>query len=82
MQKSLVRASASDRDLDFLTRRVISGPSAESEGDEKLHNFLLALEGRSQSGAGPLKEVRLFGEGKRAQGSGKSWELEAYTLTS
>jgi len=47
VQKSLVRASASDRDLDFLTRRVISGPSAESEGDEKLHNFLLALEGLS-----------------------------------
>eukprot|EP00439_Symbiodinium_sp_Y106_P026098 s2197_g3.t1 len=45
VQKSLVRASASDRD--FLTRRVISGPSAESEGDEKLHNFLLALEGLS-----------------------------------
>ncbi|CAE7406122.1 panB [Symbiodinium sp. CCMP2592] len=45
VQKALVRASASDRD--FLTRRVISGPGAETEGDEKLHNFLLALEGLS-----------------------------------
>ena len=43
VQMSLLSASSSDGD--FLTRQVISGPGAETEGDEKLHNFLLALEG-------------------------------------
>jgi len=46
VQKSLLRASERS-DRDFLTRRVISGPGAETEGDEPLHNFLLTLEGLS-----------------------------------